>query len=243
MAGTRSFEYEQLLNVLTHEWKTAEAVILQITPMIPRGTAIRAYKDRSLSKGIKRYTEDEQFQMGARHLINVAIGTASTYGRIVVRNVTGSRNGRELRRNEFDAEYIDALLKKLAEQSAPAAEATEEVVEEVLEPDPVVSIAVEPSVEIKVVTQLTTLEPILFDHRNIQKDVKVVGIADHGQVQMTITEVARNGDDNSPIDLNVFMTPAASDWLSDQLGFSALIARNGIPNPRKAYQPGQLSTR
>jgi hypothetical protein len=229
MAIVRSDEYELILKKLTHEWVDADELVDGLIYHIPPGRALRQYQQRSkMSKGIRFFSDDEKHRSGAKSLLRSALHTGKGSETIMHRVVDGKL---QVRLNKFNAAYIDELLQKVRSndeskkqglgsgQSFP-----------IPPPPPLEMIVVSPPAPPPGKNIVGRLFHRLFDHKNIKRDIEVRNSAQTGQVIMVIKEVV---DDQ---DLTLYFSTTAADWLSDQLGFQALIVR-GKENPIKALPP------
>lgn len=218
MTAPRSPEYELLLKNLTHEWIDFEDFVAFHGPKIPPGTALRKYQERN-AKSAARYksdnprpsfSEERAIESGRRTLLMIAL--RSGLGSGLIEDRLSPNGGREIRLNAFTAEYIDALLAKLGTHVPE--QKKEEKVEIPLSSTPVVS----------------ALPQLMFDQKNVKRDIEVHHNKSAGTVVMIVKEVVDEHD------LVMMFTTTASDWLSDQLGMQAMFIRGGRENPEKVFR-------
>jgi hypothetical protein len=202
------------LKKLDHHWIDFEDFFEKHGANIPPGTALRKYQERyertkSKTNPKPPLPQDRAIDSGRRQLLNIALRSALSGGMIIERETPAG--GREIRANVFSAEYIDAIL-----AGKPHAEVAKK--EEVVDV---------PVVETPVVSNLPQL---MFDHKNVKRDVEVQHNKPAGIVIVIIKDVV---DDH---DLVINFSAPASDWLSDQLGMQAMFIRGGRENPEKIFR-------
>ncbi len=212
MAVARSDEYDLLSKVLTHVWVPVEDLFYEIQERIAPGRALRKYTEVSgrAKKGnptpqLKRrpLNEDQQITSGRRSLFRIAIHSGLGSGQFVKK----TEDGKEfIRANVFDAEYMDKVLGA--------------------QPSPVVQTQ-PPTVNSTSSVELTAHD-LMFDHRNVKRDIEVHG-PDGGQ---QIVFVIKNVNDEE--DLRLHFTPTAADWVADQLTMQSIRVRGSV-NSRKIY--------
>lgn len=108
--------FNALLKELDYEWKPAEEIIATLTLQVPPGKALRArrqheeqYAAASGAPSTRKYTENERLRMGARELINKAIGSARANGYIELTKVDGVRYIRLVRRVKLASYQLEEV--------------------------------------------------------------------------------------------------------------------------------------
>jgi hypothetical protein len=210
-----------LLDHLTHEWVNFDTFMHEHGAKIPPGPALRKYRG-TYEQGVnqrkpihptKPALNDEQaIESGRRTLLRSALRSAVQAGLVVMRDLPDGN--KEVRRNEFSAEYIDALLSR----------------QKVAEPAPVPKPELLP-VPVPTVTEIVSVQSLpqlMFDHKNIKRDIEVRHSS--SAVIVIIKDVI---DD---VDLTMLFSAPASDWFSDQLGMQAMFIRGGRENPEKIFR-------
>jgi hypothetical protein len=191
--------------------------VFQFGPQIPPGPALRKYRDlydaaakRSKSTNPKPpLAQERAIESGRRTLLRIALASGLSAGLLAERETEAGV--RQIRRNTFDAAYIDALL---AVQPQAEVAKKEEVVDVPVVETPVVS----------------SLPQLMFDHKNVKRDIEVQHNKSAGIVIVIIKDVV---DDH---DLVMNFSAPASDHLSDQLGMQAMFIRGGRENPEKIFR-------
>jgi hypothetical protein len=115
----RSEEFNLVLSLLTHQWMSADDVIMEAMKKMPPGKCIRRYDERISKLREKKdvqnprpVSDERKKYYGARDILNAVIGSMKESGDILVDKINGTRS---LRLNRFNAADLDRLL---AAQSA-----------------------------------------------------------------------------------------------------------------------------
>lgn len=233
----KSDEAKMILASLTHEWISFDSLFSLIKDRIPPGKGLRVFQrlhpdlfeqkidelgdtvfgklrtDVELSpKSVAYHGESAMIDSGRRQMINSALANLVNGQQIqVYREDDNHFAARYYRKNFFTADELDALIKTQPPVPENPSQQEDEVDDD------------EENDEIL----------LSFDLKTAKSHIEIKGVLHSGIVQMKI----RRTDSPS---IRVIFSPPASDFLSDQLGIQAIVARDGDLNPSKMIDPSNF---
>ncbi len=108
--------FTSLIEELDYEWKPVEDVIAVLTLQVPPGKALRARQQHEMhylmasgAPSSRKFTENERIRMGARDLINKAIGSARANGYVETKKVDSSRYIRLVQRVKLTQHQLEEV--------------------------------------------------------------------------------------------------------------------------------------
>jgi len=205
----RSPEYDLIMSELTFDWVNIEDLISKLSGKVLPGKAVREYQQAfDLHRAKAKGTGPAKGPLPQDQQIYSG-------ARSILR---GALRSAELANNVQIRKIANVTYVRRNVFTADEVEAivADKVSNEIQIPQ-VIADALIPHI----------FDTLMFDIRTV-KTVEVRCNQDKTNVTITFKDVLDKQN------LTVALTEQAADWLSDQLGIQALMARNGADNPRKA---------